>query len=56
MKLSLAGRALICNHVLLSTLWFFISVWGGSNKVLNKIRGAIRNYFGPVRRNTHELG
>ena len=45
MKLSLAGRALICNHVLLSTLWFFISVWGGSNKILNKIRGVIRNYL-----------
>ena len=45
MKLSLAGCALICNHVLLSTLWFFISVWGGSNKILNKIRGAIRNYL-----------
>ena len=45
MRLSLAGRALICNHVLLSTLWFFISVWGGSNKILNKIRGDIRNYL-----------
>jgi hypothetical protein len=45
MKLSLAGRTLICNHVLLSTLWFFISVWGGSNKILTKIRGAIRNYL-----------
>ena len=45
MKLSLAGQAIICNQVLLSTLWFFITVWGGSNKILRKIRGAIRNYL-----------
>ena len=45
MKLSLAGRAVICNQVLLSILWFFITVWGGSNKILSKIRGAIRNYL-----------
>jgi hypothetical protein len=45
MKLSLAGRAVICNQVLLSTLWFFITVWGGSNKILGKVKGAIRNYL-----------
>ena len=45
MKLSLAGRIVICNYVLLSILWFFITVWGGSNKILKKIRGAIRNYL-----------
>ena len=36
---------MICNQVLFSTLWFFITIWGGSNKVLRKIRGAIRNYM-----------
>lgn len=56
MKLSLAGRIVICNQVLLSTLWFFITVWGGSNKILRRIRGAIRNYFGPVRSNLPALG
>ena len=45
MKLSLAGVAVICNQVLFSTLWFFITVWGGSNKIINEIRGAIRNYL-----------
>ena len=45
MKLSLAGRAVICNQVLLSTLWFFITLWGGSNKILERIKGAIRNYL-----------
>lgn len=45
MKLSLTGRIVICNQMLLLTLWFFITVWGGSNKILKKIRGAIRNYI-----------
>ena len=45
MKLLLAGRAVICNQVLLSTLWFFITVWGGSYKIISQIRGAIRNYL-----------
>ena len=44
MKLSLAGKVVICNQVLLSTLWFFITILGGggSNKILRKMRGAIR--------------
>ena len=45
MKLSLVGRAVICNQMFIFTLWFFITVWGGSNKILSKIRGAIRNYL-----------
>ena len=45
MKLSLAWRVVICNQVLLSTLWFFITLWGGSNKILRSNRGAIRNYL-----------
>ena len=45
MKFSLAEKIVICNQVLLSTLWFFITVWGVSNKVLRKIRGDIRNYM-----------
>ena len=44
MKLSLAGRAVICNQVLLSTLWFYHSV-GSSNKILSKFRGIIYNYL-----------
>ena len=46
MKLSIACRVAICNYVLLSTLWFliFITVLGASNKILQKIKGKIRNY------------
>ena len=45
MKLSLAERIVICNQMLFSKLWFFITVWGGSNKILRKIRGGIHNYM-----------
>lgn len=45
MKLFVVGPAIMCNHVLLCTLWFFISVWEGFNKILDKIRGTIRNYL-----------
>lgn len=46
MKLSLVGRAVICNHVILFILLFFIIVWQpNSNKIWRKIQGAIRNYL-----------
>ena len=45
MKVSLVGRVVICNQMFLSTLWFFIPVWGGSNKILKSIRGTIRNHL-----------
>lgn len=45
MKFSLAGRVVIVNQVLLSTLWFFINVWGDLGKVLKKIRNNLRNYL-----------
>lgn len=45
MHLSLACKFIICNHVHLSTLWFFITIWGGSNKILRRIHGAIYNYL-----------
>lgn len=45
MILSLVGRVAIYNQVILSTTWFVIMVWRGPNKILRKIRGAIRTYF-----------
>ena len=45
MKLSLAMWTVICNQILLSTLWYFVTVWGGSNKIIRMSRGAIRNYL-----------
>lgn len=33
------------NSVLLSTLWYFISIWGGSTAILRTIRASLRNYL-----------
>lgn len=43
LPLSLAGRTLIINHVLMSSLWYFIAMWAGSRKVLSKIKALMRN-------------
>jgi hypothetical protein len=43
--LSLAARAINVNSILLSTTWFFIHIWGGSDKVIRRIRGFIRDYL-----------
>ena len=45
MKLSLAGRVVICNQMQLSTLWFFYNDVGGSNEILRSIKRVIRNYL-----------
>ena len=44
MKLSLTGWALICNHVFISTLWFFTSIWGALIKIYKKIRLSVTTY------------
>jgi len=43
--LSLAARVVIVNLVMLSTLWYFFSIWGGSTNVLTSIRASLRNYL-----------
>lgn len=57
MKLSLMGRAVIYNQMLIFTLWIFITVQGGSNKILSKIRGQFEITYGQVKINLpeHEL-
>lgn len=42
--------------ILSLTIWFFIMVWGGSNKILRNIRCAICNTFGQAKSNSHKLG
>ena len=37
-KLSLAGRAVIIKQVLLSSLWYFLSIWNGSVRALAKVK------------------
>ena len=43
--LSLAGRAVIVNAVLLSTLWYFIGIWGGSLHCMRRIRASLQNFL-----------
>jgi hypothetical protein len=42
--LSLAAKAIIVNSILLSTLWYFISIWRGSLQILRWIRSMLRDF------------
>jgi hypothetical protein len=44
-KLSLAGRIMIANQVILSSIWYFASCMNFSNQALNLVRATIRNYI-----------
>ena len=56
-ELSLVGMVVICNQILLSTSWFFIDIWRGSNKILRKIkRGASETTYGHAKSNSYALG
>lgn len=39
------GRAIVANSVLLSTTFFFLSIWGGTNKGVKKVKSIIMNYL-----------
>lgn len=39
------GRAVIINGVLLSGLWYFLSIWGGIDAGVSKIRGQLFNFL-----------
>lgn len=43
--LSLRGRPFIVNHMLMSFLWYFITVWVGSKKVWGKVKAVFPNYL-----------
>ena len=44
-QLSLVGRTLIVNEMLMFSLWHFIAIWVGSEKVLGNINALLRNYL-----------
>jgi hypothetical protein len=44
-KLLLVGRKMIVNSILLSSLWYFVSVWGGTKKGILGINHLLNNYF-----------
>ena len=43
-KLNPTGRSIVANSVLLSSTFFFFSIWGGSKKGVKKIKSVIMNY------------
>ncbi len=44
-QLSLAGRVVIANHVLLSTMWYILSCWIFSKACINQVQRLIRNFL-----------
>jgi hypothetical protein len=39
------GRRMVVNGILLSSTYFFTSIWGGTQKRMSKLRGVVANYF-----------
>jgi hypothetical protein len=44
-SLSLAGRVLVSNQVLLASLWYIASCWNPNPIMCNQVRGIIRNFI-----------
>ena len=44
-KLSLAGRVVVANHVLLATVWYIASSWLFSKSCIGQIRRLVRNFI-----------
>jgi hypothetical protein len=42
---AISGKVLIINQILMSSLLYFISIWVGLEKVLQKIHVLLRNYL-----------
>jgi len=43
--LSLAGRILVANQVLLSSMWYLAACWNPNPRITTQIRGVIRNFI-----------
>ena len=43
-KINSTSRSVVANNVLLSSTFFFLSIWGGSRKGAKRIKSAIMNY------------
>jgi hypothetical protein len=44
-KLFLSRRKMIVNNIILSTLWYFVNVWGGTKKGILIINRLLKNYL-----------
>ncbi len=43
--LSLAGRILVANQVLLASIWYLVACWNPDPKMSSQVRGLIRNFI-----------
>ncbi len=44
-NLSLAGKILVANQVLLSSMWYLAACWNPNPRMCNQIRGVVRNFI-----------
>jgi hypothetical protein len=44
-RLSLAGRILVANQVLLASMWYMAAAWNPNPTMCNQIRGIVRNFI-----------
>ena len=44
-RLSLAGRMLVANQVILASIWYIVSCWNPSKDFINFIRSLVRNFI-----------
>jgi hypothetical protein len=56
-KMNSTCRGTVMNGVLLSSTYFFTSIWGGTQKGVLRVRGAVPNYFlsGSMRRSRSKV-
>jgi len=44
-RLSLAGRILVVNQVLLASMWYIAASWNPNPRMCSQIRGIVRNFI-----------
>jgi hypothetical protein len=44
-NLSLVGRILITNQVLLSSMWYMVTCWNPNPRMCNQIKGVVQNFI-----------
>jgi hypothetical protein len=44
-RLSLAGRILVANKVLLVSMWYIAASWNPSPRMCSQVRGVVRNFI-----------
>jgi hypothetical protein len=51
-KVNSTGRSIVVNKILISSIHFFISIWGGTKKGITRVRSSVESYlwFGTLNR------